>query len=149
MFAFFAYVWVHIVWIKNSECDKYDDKIFTNFDYIFNFFELEEAQGMNYSDILLLIVFVIVTILYSCFYHEKSPIFIVSVLWFVLNILIAIGSICLKYNIVEIENQQMLAYFSVFTEFMNELKNISIILFSGIIILFSFSKNKKQLKENV
>ena len=95
---------------------------------------------------IFLALFIIISIVYCALFHEKSIFFFASVGWFVFNIAILLSNIWFDINLAKMPAEEISAYFQNFSIFISNLKNISIILFFGIVVLFFIRKNKEITK---
>lgn len=101
---------------------------------------------MNILDLVLLVFFIVTMIIYCAVFHEKSLLFLTSIVWFIFNIVIISCNIYFDINLNIIPSQEVSNYFLTFSVFITNLKDIHLLLFFAMIILFFIRKKKKTKK---
>lgn len=92
---------------------------------------------------IILLTFYIVSIIFYCaFFHEKSSLFVISVVWLVFGIIVTGASIWFEIILNEFLAIGLYSFVNLAVAFQNDLKNIHFLIFFGIIVIFYLSKNK-------
>lgn len=92
---------------------------------------------------IILLTFYIVSIIFYCaFFHEKSSLFVISVVWLVFGIIITGASIWFEIFLNGLLAKGLYSFVQLALDFQTDLKSIHLLIFFGIIVIFYLSKNK-------
>ena len=94
-------------------------------------------------NIILIAMFIVAIIVYCAFFHEKSLLFVLTLVWLILDIAIAGSNICFQIFLNGALNPIDPQLFEIISGLLTSVKVINIYVFFGIILLFYLRKNKE------